>query len=142
MNLTENRWHRFQTRVRLATSVLSLELALYVALYVALALGEKLPSVLAGLVIFVAVPLIWFEALVMWRRTVARPDLFALRIAAEHQLVASEVALIFALVFLNNGMEVPILDLQATRVVTRLSILTLGLPGLHFLWVRRGRWWR
>lgn len=97
----------------------------------------NLPSILAALVIFVAVPLIWFVEWRLWRRSVQRPDLELMRERAWREAHLGVIVTIFALVFLNNGMEVPILDPFTTMVLTRTAILSLAVPALYWLWVYR-----
>lgn len=99
-----------------------------------------LPNVLAWLVILLAVPVHWIMVWRLWHLSRARPDLRVLRDRAETALGLAVVVSLFALVFLNNGMEVPFLDPFATMVITRSAILALSIPALRWLWLyRNGR---
>ena len=97
----------------------------------------NLPSILAFAVIFVAAPLQWAVLFQLWRRVRRYPEVQTLR---ERTLVAlglASITTVFALVFLNNGMEVPILDPFATMVLTRAAILALSIPAIWWLWLYR-----
>lgn len=99
-----------------------------------------IPVILAWLVVLVALPLNWYVTFRLDRLSRANPDVRVLR---ERSYVAVSLALvvtIFAVVFLNNGMEFPILDLVTTQLLTRGAILGLALPALLWLWIyRNGR---
>ena len=94
-------------------------------------------ELLAWLVILVAVPLHWIVAALLWRRSTARPDIAVLRERTVSGVALALVVTIFALVFLNNGMEVPILDPPATQLLTRTAILSLSIPALLWIWLYR-----
>lgn len=96
-----------------------------------------IPTVLAVLVVLVALPLNWFVTLKLWRLARLAPEIGVLR---ERALVALALALIvtvFAVIFLNNEMPVPLLDVEATRIITRSAMLALSLPALYWLFLYR-----
>ena len=99
-----------------------------------------IPTILAVLVVAVALPLNWYVTLKLWRLARSAPEIAMLR---ERALVALALALIvtvFAAIFLNNEMVVPLFDLEATRIITRSAMLALSGPALYWLWLyRNGR---
>lgn len=97
----------------------------------------NLPSILAVLVIFVAAPLHWVVFFRLWSRARQYPEVRVLRDRTLTALALALIVTIFALVFLNNGMETPILDLFGTQLLTRSAILALSIPALYWLWLYR-----
>lgn len=93
--------------------------------------------VLAWLVILVAVPLNWIVTLRLWRLYRPGEDIGLLKERTLLALVLAIVVTIFAAVFLNNGMEDPILDLAATQLLTRSAILGLSIPAIYWLFLFR-----
>jgi hypothetical protein len=95
-------------------------------------------SVLAAVVILVAVPLNWYGVWQLWQLVRDEPEIIVLR---ERAFIGTALALnvtIFGLIFLNNGMAEPLLDLKATQVITRLTLLVLStIPALYWLWLFR-----
>lgn len=99
--------------------------------------GLTLPDLLARSVIRVAVPVNWYVVWRLWRLSRSRPQLGVLRERMFVALALAVVVTIFALVFLNNGMEVPILNLEQTQLLTRTAVLSLAIPPLRWLWQYR-----
>jgi hypothetical protein len=91
-------------------------------------------DVLAMLVVVVAVPLNWTVVALLWRLHRQAPEVRVLR---ERGIVATALAIIvtiFALVFLNNDLDVPLLDFESTKLVTRTAILAASvIPALYWL---------
>lgn len=99
-----------------------------------------IPDILAWLVVLVAFPLNLAATFVLIRLTRANPDARVLRERAYVAIALLLIVGIFAFVFLNNGMEFPVLDNDATRLVTRSAVLGLALPAAYWLWLyRNGR---
>ena len=93
-----------------------------------------IPSILAVLVVLVALPLLWYVAVRLLSEVRRSPEIGVLRERAFLALVLALVVTVFAAVFLNNGMAEPILDSHATMVLTRAAILALSIPALY--------WWK
>jgi hypothetical protein len=91
-------------------------------------------DLLAVLVVVVAVPLNWVVVALLWRLHRQAPEVRVLR---ERGIVATALAIvvtIFALVFLNNDLDVPLLDFESTKLVTRSAILAVSvIPALYWL---------
>lgn len=98
-----------------------------------------LPSVLAWLVILVAVPVNWAVVLRLRLLYRERPDNRVLRDRLLVSIVLSMVITIFGAVFLNNGLAVPGLSPFETMVLTRLAVLSLSFPALYWLFLYRRR---
>jgi ABC-type molybdate transport system permease subunit len=93
----------------------------------------NLPAVLAWLNILLAVPVNWIVLVGLWQISRSNPGNRVLRERMFLALVLAPVVTIFALVFLNNGMEQPPLGLPQTQVLTRVAILALTIPALYWL---------
>jgi hypothetical protein len=91
-------------------------------------------DVMAVLVVVVAMPLNWTVVALLWRLHRQAPEVRVLR---ERGIVATALAIIvtvFALVFLNNDLDVPLLDFESTKLVTRSAILAASIiPALYWL---------
>lgn len=98
-----------------------------------------IPAVLAWLVVVVAMPLNWLTAVLQWRLSNVAP---AIRVLRERAVAATALAIIvsvFALIFVNNDLGMPMLDLAATKLLTRGTMLALSvIPAVY--WLRL--WWR
>lgn len=95
---------------------------------------EFLGNALAWLTVFVALPLSWFVAFRLWRLSRSRPRIMVLRHQAIASLALALLVTVFALVFINNDMEVPPLSVAQTRILTRGSLLLLSvIPALYWL---------
>jgi hypothetical protein len=95
-----------------------------------------LSDVLAVLVVLVAVPLSWLVTVILWRLARQSPGTWVLRERAIIQTAVAILVTVFALIFLNNGMEVPFFDNEATRLITRVAVLVLPTgTSLYFLWL-------
>lgn len=99
----------------------------------------SLPDFLALLVIFVLLPGLVTMAVMLKRRQRARPTLRLLRADAFAAWWLAGVVAVFAAVFLNNGMETPILSPYQTMVLTRTALLSLAVPVARWLWIYRPR---
>lgn len=97
-----------------------------------------LPHLLAVLVVAVAVPLTWYVAWLLWR--MARADGEALHLVAVLSTGVALIVTVFAAIFVNNGMAVPVLNGRDTQIITRGSLLILSvIPALLWLrWYRSG----
>lgn len=95
-------------------------------------------DVLAFLVVFLTVPLYWYITYRLWRLSRANPDVRVLRERAITSAGLAVIVTVFGLIFLNNGMDTPILDQAATRIITRSATLALTLPAAYWLWLYRG----
>lgn len=92
------------------------------------------PDLLAWLNVFIAVPIAWAVAIMLFRVSRSQPDNGVLRERFFGQVMLVAVVSIFAIVFINNGMEEPRpMGLTQTQIVTRLAILSLTLPALYWL---------
>lgn len=98
-----------------------------------------LPVLLAGLIIFVAVPLNWIVA-VRLARLYLRTRIVVIRERARVAVVNSLVVTLFAFVFINNSFFDPRgapFNAFASMVITRVAILMLALPALYWLYLYR-----
>ena len=94
-----------------------------------------IPTILAWLVILIAVPLTWFVAWRLARLSMGEPGLRVLRERALSSVHSALVVSVFAGVFLNNGMAEPLLDSFLTMVITRVAILSLIIPPIRWLFL-------
>lgn len=91
-------------------------------------------EVLAILVVVVAMPLNWIVTAMLWRLYAERPTYKVLRERAIASLGLALIVSVFALVFVNNEMAMPILDAEATRLLTRTTLLVFSVgPALYWL---------
>ena len=101
---------------------------------------DILGAILAGLTVFVAMPLSWYVAWRLWRLS---RGYRANRVIRQQAIAAVALALIvtlFAIVFINNDQQVPPLTPAQTRVMTRGALLLLSvIPALYWLYLYRGR---
>lgn len=97
----------------------------------------SLPEVLAWLVILVALPLNWYVTIRLILLTRANPGLRVLRERTYVSLALSMIVSVFAFVFLNNGMNEPVLNSEATQLITRSAVLALALPAAYWLYLYR-----
>lgn len=99
----------------------------------------SLPDFLAALLIFVVLPAMVVMAVMLKRRSRARPTLRLLRAdtLATRWLVA--VVAVHAVIYLNNGMTEPILEPYWTMVISRTAMNSLGIPVANWLWIYRPR---
>lgn len=98
-----------------------------------------LPVFLAGVVIFVGLPINWLvvgRLIQLYRRR-------SLPVLRERAIAATAIALtvtLFAIVFVNNSFFDPRgapLNAFASMVITRVAILGLAIPALYWLWIYR-----
>lgn len=98
------------------------------------------PTILGLLVLLVGGPLNLYVTVRLWRLSAAHPELKVLR---ERAVVATAVliaVLIFGLIFANNDSIPPPFDLSATKLITRLAMLVVGIvPAAYWLWIYRGK---
>lgn len=92
-----------------------------------------LPILLAWLVILLAVPLNWLVVFRLWRLLIKRPDNRVLQERFVGGAMLAVVITIFAGIFINNGLEKPLLIVVETQVITRLTLLTLSIPAIYWL---------
>lgn len=99
----------------------------------------SLPDILAALDIFVLLPMLVTMAVMLWRRSRARPRLVVLRSDAFAATVLTAYVAVIVTVFLNNGMDEPILGPYQTMVLTRAALFALAPPVAIWLWIYRPR---
>lgn len=100
-------------------------------------LQSDLPSLLAYAVVVIAVPVKWYLVYRLLRLSRAHPSIASLRERALSAVHLAVVITVFAVVFLNNGMEAPVLDLPMTQLLTRSAILSLTIPAIRWLLLYR-----
>ena len=100
---------------------------------------DFLPQLFALLVVLIAAPMCWYVTVILWRLSRIDPTGVTLRVVAVFSTSIALVVTIFGLVFINNGMDSPVLNPPETMVVTRSTLLVLSLvPTVYFLrWYRR-----
>lgn len=86
----------------------------------------NLPDILSTLVILVAMPLTWTVAVLLWRLSNRDSTIKVLRAHAVAGLVIALIVTVFGLVFVNNGLSVPVLNTYQTQLVTRGTLLILS----------------
>lgn len=99
----------------------------------------SLPDFLAVLVIFILLPELSIMAVMLLRRSRARPMLKVLRSNALVALWLTAVVAVHAAIYLNNGMADPILEPYWTMVVSRSALLSLAIPVTQWVYVYRPR---
>lgn len=96
----------------------------------------ELTVLLALLTLFVGVPLNAVVTVMLLRESRRLPHLRVLR---ERFIAAAAVLLttiVFGLIFVNNDQSLPPLDLVATKVITRVAMLVVGIvPAAYWLWL-------
>jgi hypothetical protein len=93
-----------------------------------------LATQLAILVVGVAVPLNFYVMVVLWRLSRKAPWALVLRVQAVSWTSLTLIVAVFAAVFLNNELEMPPLDNEATKIVTRGALLVLSIiPAVYWL---------
>jgi hypothetical protein len=101
-------------------------------------LAHHLPSALALLVIFVAMPLDWYVTFILWRLTHTDPKGRTLRAVTAFSFCIALTITVLAVIFINNGMDEPVLSTYETMVITRATLLVLSVvPAVYWL-----RWYR
>lgn len=96
-----------------------------------------IPAVLAYAVVLFALPVNWYVAYRLWRLSRSSPEL---RVLADRAIAAFFLAVIvsvFAVVFINNDIIPPPMDVYTTRILTRGAILSLVVPALYWLYLYR-----
>ena len=97
-----------------------------------------LVNLIAYLTLFVALPLNWLVTIMLWRVSRQSPEIRVLRERAVTALALAIIATVFALIFLNNDAAVPPLSPEATRLITRTTILVATIvPSFYWLWLYR-----
>jgi hypothetical protein len=87
----------------------------------------SLSDLLTVAVIFVALPLSWLVAVLLWNLSRGNPKLYVLRAHAVAALAIAIIVTVFTIVFVNNNLAVPPpLDLDATKIITRGTILVVS----------------
>lgn len=100
----------------------------------------SLPVLLAWLVVLVAMPVNWYVTIKLAMLSGANPEVRVLRERLYVSIGLSVVVSVFAFVFLNNGMDIPVLNNVQTQLITRAAVLGLALPALYWLYLyRNGR---
>lgn len=97
------------------------------------------PNVIALLVLLIGVPLNVAVTWILWRTYRANPNIRVLRERLVVEIAVLILVVVFGFIFLNNDALPPPLDTDATRIITRLTVLGLAVvPALYWLWL----WWR
>lgn len=92
------------------------------------------PAILAWLNVFIAIPIAWIVAVMLGRLLQKQPDNGVLRERFLLQGMLAIVVSLFAIVFINNGMEEPRpMGVPQTQVITRLAILSLTIPAIYWM---------
>lgn len=95
---------------------------------------------LAFAVVAIAAPLNWIVAYLLWRLSRQAPEVAVLRERAINATAVALIVSVFAVIFVNNGLEVPPLGIEATRLLTRGSLLALSTyAAVRWLRLYRGR---
>ncbi len=98
----------------------------------------NLASILSVLVVSVAVPMNWLVTIRLWRLSRGKPRIGVLRERAFVSLALTIIVTIFALIFLNNDLPVPVLDGATTKIITRAAVLVWSvIPAAYWLWLYR-----
>lgn len=95
------------------------------------------PTILAYLVILVAVPVNWFAVWKIARLYRKAPHIGVLRDRLVVAVALAIIVTLFGIIFLNNEMSNPFLSNTQTRLLTRSAVLGLTLPPLYWLWLYR-----
>jgi hypothetical protein len=100
-----------------------------------IALCLLVPSAWLGfLVVFVACPLNWIVAVLLWRLSRQSPDLTVIRDRAIAATAIAFAVTVFATLMLNTDWTLGLFDLDQARVFSRIATLILALaPTLFFL---------
>lgn len=89
-------------------------------------------------VILVALPLSWLVAALLWNLSRGRPELRVLRAHAVAALALAIIVTVFTAIFTNNALIPPPLDFEATKFITRGTVLIVStassLYWLRFVW--------
>jgi hypothetical protein len=95
----------------------------------------SLSDLLTIAVIFVALPLSWLVAALLWNLSRGAPRLHVLRAHAVAALALAIIVTVFAGVFVNNSLIPPPLNGEATKIITRGAILVVSTAAaLYWLW--------
>lgn len=93
-----------------------------------------LSTLLAVLVVVLAMPLNWYVTVRLWQLSRSAPRIRVLRERAIVALTLSVLVSVFALVFVNNEIPVPPLDSEATKLVSRGALLVWSvIPPAYWL---------
>lgn len=100
--------------------------------------GLEFTEWLALLTLAVGVPVSAYAAFRLWKRARKFQRLWVLEERYRWQVGVTVFALIFGLIFMNNDMAVPWLDVETTKWITRLAVLALSV-GLSVAWLWKER---
>jgi hypothetical protein len=96
------------------------------------------PELIGRLTLFIAVPLNVVVTLMLLHQSRLHPKLRVLR---ERFIAAAAVLftlVVFGLIFVNNDQAAPPLNEDATKIITRLAMLVVGVvPAAYWLWLYR-----
>ena len=85
------------------------------------------------------IPVSWGVARLLWRVSGQAPRNAILRERAVTATAVAGLVTVFGLIFLNNDQPIPPLDLAATKIVTRATVLVAALvTSVYWLWLYRG----
>lgn len=91
------------------------------------------------LVLFVGAPLNFIVTWILWRRVIEAPDVKVLLERLIASIFMLMVTIVFGLIFLNNDSIPPLLGLEWTKIITRISMLVMAIaPATYWLWLYFG----
>lgn len=85
-----------------------------------------LSDILTIAVLLIALPINWYVTFRLLRLVWMSPDIQILRERATVAGGLSVLITVFALVFANNDLDMPVLDAEGTRLVTRTAMLAVS----------------
>lgn len=92
------------------------------------------PEVVAVLVLVIGVPLNALVTFLLWRAYRANPKIRVLRERLVVEVAVLLLVIVFGLIFLNNDRLYPPFDTDATKLITRLTMLGLStIPACYWL---------
>jgi hypothetical protein len=89
-------------------------------------------------VVLVALPLNWYVTAALWWLSRRKPGNWVMRERAVAATALSIIVTVFAVIFLNNNLDVPLLNSFDTQVITRATIFVLA-TAVAVYWLRLAR---
>lgn len=92
------------------------------------------PELIAVLVLVIGVPLNLLVTVLLWRAYRANPGVRVLRERLVVEVAVLLLVLVFGLIFINNDRLYPPFDTDATKLITRLTMLAIAvIPACYWL---------